>query len=269
MSYVVLECGSAARGDSNKNSDRDIVCIWNGKAPNYTRITEEHGETIFYSIESIDKMREKGSLFLTHLDIDSKYITGDVKLTNSFSGYRPPKALVKSNLLDTVCFIKSIGWYPDTMLGHFWLCDVLYVSLRNFLFCQNALNDNYLFGYKNALRNFNLSARETSIMLLLRNAKYLFRNGGISDIYAPDIEDIEIACRKILGQPVFFKSGGATHWDGKWRRDYWGERLIERAIINDEHSDNAFLKRLRKHNYNRFILQFNLGRILKEKQNHV
>lgn len=90
MSYLIIECGSSARGDTNPSSDIDRVCIWE-TPPNFSSIEKEFGPVMFYSLETIKKMRAKGSLFLTHLDIDSIYISGNKHLMRFYKGYRPSK----------------------------------------------------------------------------------------------------------------------------------------------------------------------------------
>lgn len=265
MSYVILECGSVARGDTNKSSDRDIVCIWYGKKPPFYFINENYGETSFYSLNCIEKMRDKGSLFLTHLDVDSKYLAGDAGLIDVFSGYRPSKKIIERTLSDTISFISEIIWFPDNTHGYYWLCDVLYVSLRNCIFCKNALNDRYLFGFEESMRALLLNSNEISTMLHIREAKYAYRLDKIYDAIFPITKKIEEVSSKILGLRVNFHSGGSTHWKEDWRIDYWGERLIERSIINKECDDSQFLPKLKDHRYHRNTLKTSMKNILKSK----
>ncbi|MBU9841911.1 hypothetical protein J1780_18350 [Rahnella aceris] len=267
MSYLILECGSAARGDTNTNSDRDLVCIWSGNPPNYSAFKEAYGEVMFYSLHSIKKMSAKGSLFLTHLDIDSKYIDGDKKLFNLFTGYRPLKEHVRGSLLNTVNFIKEICWYPDILIGKLWLCDVLYVSLRNCIYCKNALNNHYLFGYENAIEKLQLTQNNFSRMLLLREGKYSYRCGDVKEKANLSINDIEEVCREILGESVKFITGGVTNWESLQRKDYWDERLIERAILNGEYNDVAFLDEIKLHNYNKHLIKSHVAKIIELKSN--
>lgn len=261
MTHVIIECGSAARGDTNRSSDLDLVCIWSGKPPYHLTAEENHEDIMFYSVEAIKRMRDKGSLFLTHLDVDSIYIEGDKDLLNMFKGYRPPKRLLKKLFHDTRNFILEIEWHPRGLLGLLWLCDVLYVSLRNCIYCQNAFNERYVFGYTDALKELGLSSSEISIMLDLREGKYIYRRGGFEEINF-DIRNIEYACEAILSCSASFVPGGATDWSRNWRMDYWDERLIERAILNQEHNNDEFLKKIRRHNYNKFSLKSDMKRIV-------
>lgn len=268
MSYLILECGSVARGDTNMRSDRDLVCIWSDSPPNYLAIEEAYGDTMFYSLESIKKMREKGSLFLTHLDIDSKYLAGDINIFSFLKGYRPLKKQINNSCFDTLNFIKNINWYPDSLIGRLWLCDVLYVSLRNFIFCKNALKNHYSFGYEDAMRNFTLAENNILTMLLIREGKYSYRCKDTRQKEKINIRDIEEACQVILGQPVKFLAGGTTNWTEIYKKDYWSERLIERAIINKEYDDTAFLNKIKLHNYNKNSIKSDLAKIIKLKNPH-
>lgn len=266
MSYLILECGSAARGDTNSNSDRDLVCIWSGTAPNYAAIKEMHGEVIFYSVPSIIKMRNKGSLFLTHLDIDSRYLEGDKKLRCYFDGYRPLNKCLTDTILDSMRFIHKVRWYPDVLIGKLWLCDVLYVALRNFIYCKNAMDGYYIFGYESAVEKLNLSEDEFSMMMNVREGKYSYRRGDAQGKDNLNISDIEDVCRSVLGQSVSFMKGGTTDWKGIKRRDYWAERIIERAIINGEYEDEGFLDQLKDHSYNRVCIRSRTNKILQLKK---
>lgn len=267
MSYLILECGSAARGDTNIHSDRDLVCIWSGSPPDYSILKEVHGEIMYYSLDTIKKMSKKGSLFLTHLDIDSKYLDGDQKIFSSFRGYRPKKEKIEESLINTSNVIKEIVWYPDTLVGKLWLYDVLYVSLRNFIYCKNALSDIYSFGYEDAIEKLHITQNDSDKMLLLREGKYSYRRNDIKNIENISIKDIENVCQAILGKTVKFLNGGNTNWKQMYRKDYWAERFIERAILNGEYNDSSFLDKIRFHNYNKYCIKSDVARIIDFKTN--
>ncbi|MBV7405605.1 hypothetical protein [Enterobacter sp. ENT03] len=265
MSYLILECGSVARGDTNTHSDRDLVCIWSENPPNYIALNEIYGEIMYYSLNTIKKMRQKGSLFLTHLDIDSKYLDGDKKLSSSFRGYRPQKEKILCSLINTAALIKEIIWYPDSLVGKLWLYDVLYVSLRNFTYCKNALNGTYLFGYEDAIERFHATQNHIETMLLIREGKYSYRRKDIKKIEKLTIRNIENACQSILGETVKFTNGGNTKWEQMYRKDYWAERFIERAILNGEYNDPKFIEKIKLHNYNKNCIKSDITKIIKLK----
>lgn len=262
MSFVVIECGSVARGDTNENSDVDRVCIWSGPHLDYKSISDKYGDVMFYSKETIRRMREKGALFLTHLDVDSKYIAGDASLLLEFKGFRPPKHKIKKLFEETKQFIASIGWFPDNRIGRLWLCDLLYVSLRSCLYCKNALDGKFVFGFLEAMAACKIPEEEVRALLDLRDGKYAYRKKRFPKSFSFDLERIKSACMFVLEEEIEFKVGGQTDWANIGRNDYWGERLVERAIINNEHHDDEFMSKMMHHNYNKFKLKYDVSKIV-------
>ncbi len=264
MSIVLLQCGSTARGDSNERSDVDFVCIWDKKSPDFQEIRAAYPGAMFYSISTLSKMKEKGSLFLTHLDIDSVYVQGDVDLQLIFKGYRPAKTSIQKSLDETIQAISEIEWYPNYQIGTLWLCDVLYVALRNCIYCINAIREIYDFGYESALNKLAISSHQKKILLMLREGKYSYRARASlsgSELTPQDFSDI---CAAIIGRPVNFVHGGITNWKKNWRWDYWGERFVERAILNGEEDDCGFLEKLKQHNYSKSSLKHLIKEIVKK-----
>ncbi|MFI8747417.1 nucleotidyltransferase domain-containing protein [Pseudomonas sp. NPDC077186] len=262
MSYVVIKCGSSARGDTNENSDLDLVCIWSGSSPDYKSISNKYGDIMFYSQETIRRMREKGSLFLTHLDVDSKYVCGDANLLLEFRGFRPLNHQTENLFNETRRFIASVDWFPNSDIGRLWLCDLLYVSLRGCVYCKNAINGIFVFGFLDALKACELPESVVSTLLNLREGKYAYRKKSFSSFQSFNLRSIEQACKFILEQETKFRIGGITNWSKMVRNDYWGERLIERAILNGEHRDDEFMRKITHHNYNKFTLKSDVTKIV-------
>ena len=265
MSFTIIQCGSTARGDANANSDVDIICIWSGKSPDFARLIQKHGELTFYSVETIRRMRSKGSLFLTHLDVDGVFIDGDQSLLEEFRGFRPSAEQVHDLYKNTTRVVTGLEWFPDSALGELWLCDVLYVALRTCLYCKNAAAGIYTFGYLDALKACGLTSDQVEIMLLLREGKYRYRNSTNSLHPAKfdfDSSKVRQACFAVLSDNVDVVRGGETDWAKLSRRDYWSERLLERAILNKEHRDDEFMQKIKHHNYNKRSLKSDISRII-------
>ncbi|TCT82110.1 hypothetical protein [Pseudomonas sp. LP_4_YM] len=249
MAYLVMECGSSARGDTNSNSDRDIVCIWRDEFPHLESINTAYGQVMFYSASAIHRMRQKGSLFLVHLDIDGVWLEGDTSLLDEIRGFRPYPDLVKQTQQAAISFIREIAWFPQGHEGFLWLLDSLYVALRNCVYCANAIRGRYVFGFADALEVFGLSQADVSAMLLVREGKYSYRKSCDSANTLPALEEVERVCNTITNHKVKFARGGLTNWHKAWKFDYWDERLIERAILNNEHHSSEFMIKMRHHNY--------------------
>lgn len=265
MPFSIIQCGSTARGDANANSDVDIICIWSEKSPEFTRLIQQHGELTFYSVETIRRMRAKGSLFLTHLDIDGVLIDGDKSLLEEFRGFRPSAKQVSRLYKDTARVVTGLEWFPDNTSGELWLCDVLYVALRTCLYCKNAAAGIYTFGYLDALKACSLTANQIATMLLLREGKYRYRSstGNLpATKFDFDSSLARQACFAVLSEAVDVARGGETDWSKLSRQDYWGERLVERAILNGEHRDDEFMLKIKLHNYNKRSLKSDISRIV-------
>lgn len=250
-----MQCGSVARGDSNSQSDIDFICIHEGSGIPICELKKKYEGITFYSVETLVRMKSKGSLFITHLDVDAQTLDGSAQLRSVVSGFRPAKYHLQESIATSSRFLESLNWYPDSNFGKLWLFDVLYVSLRNIIYCHNALNHDYKFGFVDAIRAFGMNQEQEAVLLQIREGKYLFRHelGLQKPIHPPYVEmnNIERLVGLICGLPVMLKNGGVTEWNGAWRQDYWGERIFERAIINKEAPNNGFRELLKNHNYNR------------------
>ncbi len=253
MSFAILKCGSKARGDTNIHSDEDYVCIHTKENTSKKKIKKKYQNISFIQTDSISRMKNKGSLFITHLDVDGILIDGDSSLLGSIHSFTPNKESLELSINSTSNFIKSIEWYPPSTEGKLWLMDVLYVSLRNILYCANALTKNYKFGLQDAMSLYGLTDREVETMLEIRQGKYAFRSSSVRQQYTEilDLKLVESLVSRLINTKVIFESGGKTNWSREWNYDYWDERLIEKAIINNEVKDNGFREKLLDHNYNK------------------
>ena len=238
------------------HSDIDYVCIHTDREVPIKKLKRHYPEISFLSLETIRRMKEKGSLFLTHLDIDGSVVVGNEFLLSEIAGFRPCQSTLEEAIIATQSFIADIKWFPASHLGALWLDDVLFVAFRNILYCSNALNSIYLFSLKEAMQSYGLSSEHMDIIYRAREGKYAFRSRMPPDQEAveADIDALSLLATTFTQTPVIFKMGGFTDWNREWRCDYWDERFIERAIINGEVEDQGFRKRLKVHNYNRRAL---------------
>lgn len=265
MAYVIIKCGSTARGDSNKDSDVDLVCLWSESSPDFSGLKKRHGDLTFYSLETVARMRAKGSLFLTHLDIDGIIVDGDETLAESYKGFRPSAKQMEVLHKNTESIITKLKWFPDNAIGELWLYDVLYVALRNYIYCKNASSGIYRFGYVDALTEYGLNSEQTAIMLSLREGKYRYRastTDATSENKKIDIKLAHDACLTVFSKKIDVVRGGKTNWAQLYKMDYWSERMIERAILNKEHNDEEFMSKIKQHNYNKTSLKADIYRII-------
>lgn len=254
MTHLIIQCGSSARGDINKNSDIDIACIWSDTPPEYEKIKQEHGDVMFYSAETICRMRNNGSLFLTHLDLDGKYISGNRKLTALYKGFRPTPNQLNKSLIESRAFLLTLQWFPNSTQGYLWLNDVLFICLRNIIYCENAKNSIYEFGFETALKAFNLCESDIQAIRGIREGKYAYRKGTNKLDNPIQENEIVTVTSKISKSPINLTRGGKTNWPEKII-NYWDERLIERAIINGEIKSKSYMQLIKTHNYSKISLR--------------
>lgn len=252
MSYIVLKCGSAARGDTNIFSDEDYVCIYRTKVPPLY-LKNEYEDLTFFSTSNIESMKANGSLFIAHLDIEANVVEGSEELLTLIQGFRPEASLIHSSRNPTEEFIHSIKWYPKNRDGILWLMDVLYVAFRNILYCDNALNGIYRFGLDDAMALKGLACDDTETFRQIRMGKYAYRSANVKNLgfIGPDKEAITSLSKALSGNDLLLIEGGETNWWQEWQYDYWDERLIERAIVNDEIFAPEFMEMIKNHNYSR------------------
>lgn len=254
--YVVVKCGSAARGDVNEHSDVDFVCIHGEGDVPIASLKRQYPQISFLSLELIYHMKVKGSLFLAHLDVDGSVVEGDKSLLSVIAGFRPTQSTLRTNIESTQNFLVAIEWFPTSYLGTLWLHDVLYVAFRNILYCSNALHSIFCFSLSEAMEAFGFSADQVQTMYRVRQGKYTFRSMTLDTdgTWDCDIKSLSSLATLLSKAYVSFRMGGFTDWTRSWKYDYWDERLVERAIINREVRDNGFCDLLKDHNYNRRVL---------------
>ena len=115
------------------------------------------------------------------------------------------------------------------------------------------------------MRAGKLTSDQIEVMLLLREGKYRYRNltdnpPATNFSFGPS--EARQACFAILSEAVDIIRGGATNWVKLSQRDYWSERLVERAILNNEHDDDVFMSKIKHHNYNKRSLKSDISRIV-------
>ncbi|WP_315982367.1 hypothetical protein [Aliamphritea spongicola] len=209
-------------------------------------------------------MKTRGSLFIVHLDTEAHTVEGDERLLSLIKEFRPKKSSILSSRQPSINFINSIEWYPSTPDGILWLMDVLYVAFRNILYCDNALNGIYNFGLEKSMFYKGLNSNDASTLRKIRLGKYAFRSENVKNLgfIGPDSDSLTGLMQTLTGSTSNISEGGKTKWWKNWKYDYWDERLIERAIINEEINAPYFINQLKKHNYNRRALPTEAKRLV-------
>jgi hypothetical protein len=265
MTYLIIQCGSKARGDQNSKSDIDYVCIHEVLCGSIKKIKLKYPNISFLSTETVHRMKQKGSLFLTHIDTDGLKVEGDENYLSLIRGYRPQKSNLSHTLKNSKEFLCELNWFPNSEYGKLWLFDVLFVALRNIVYCTNALNSIYKFGFLDSLVAFGLNKHNIKLMLKIREGKYNFRMGDTEDNFFNfvNLSQVLSVVSIISSSEIKCAPGGKTNWQRQWKYDYWDERLIERAMINCEIKDDGFRDKLTDHNYFKRSLASSVKEIVK------
>ncbi|WP_156968230.1 hypothetical protein [Desulfobacter vibrioformis] len=262
----MIKFGSAARGDKNICSDQDFIGIHSEGYKKFQYLKNKFPNISFLSESTVKRMKNKGALFLTHLDLEGIPIEGDKDMLTLIKGYKPASFALKNSLSSTKHFFNEIQWFPNSTIGTLWLLDVLFVAIRNYIYCHNATQNIYKFSYTEALYSFGVNEQIMADFLKIRDGKYIFRSQQKepSKLLQVDLQNIENACRFIFGDSMKFKCGGKTNWEKRWKFDYWDERFIERAILNGESKNKVFCSLLKNHNYNRKLFKKAMKKIVFE-----
>ncbi len=141
--YSVAIFGSSLRADFDKYSDRDLLIVANDykTLKKLKKIYSKDSWSIsFYTYSKLEYLSKNGSLFIKHLQKESKIIIDKkdrlIKILNQFN----PKSNYKKDIQDCENYFDIIRTVPNTNLGYAWFCDSLYVGLRNYLVFKNAEN---------------------------------------------------------------------------------------------------------------------------------
>lgn len=185
--YSVAIFGSSLRADFDKYSDRDLLIV----ADDYKTLeklkktySKNDWSISYYTYSKLKYLSENGSLFIKHLQNESKLIIDKkdklIKILNQFN----PKLNYKKDIQDCENYFDIIKTVPKTKLGYAWFCDSLYVGLRNYLVFKNAENGIFEFSFIKLLNILKEQGKinQTDIQIL-RELRVVKRN------YREDILD--------------------------------------------------------------------------------
>jgi len=246
MAYSLYLIGSKARGDDNINSDVDYVCIYENEKP---KLNIDGGSISYYSLSRMRWMIENSKLFVMHLIREGEPLIEIKSHTNLLKNFSIKVSILKKDQSDFIRAIQSLKWIPHGTPGIRWGCDYTYTLARNIIYIENAIDGFYEFGYSNATRYFlekKSLANLHSNFMNLREEKYQNRNGNL----APSefsVVNLESILSSLAGELIVLKIGGESRISCKGKFSYSKLRLLERAIINREISDENYLRILQNH----------------------
>ena len=185
--YSVAIFGSSLRADFDKYSDRDLLVVANDYETLdklKVKYSKDNWSISYYTYSKLRYLSENGSLFIKHLQNESKIIVDNESELNNILNSFNPKSEYKNDIQDSLNYFNILKLVPKTELGLAWFCDSLFVGLRNFLVFKNAEHGIFEFSFIKLLSILKVQGKITqSDINILRELRVVKRN------YREDIFD--------------------------------------------------------------------------------
>ena len=152
--FSVMVFGSAARGDTDSISDRDLLICSNKKKELLLikDVYEKFGWSVSaYTYNKLYKMSNKKSLFLQHLKKDGVILYDRSGVLNDILKSYNPKNNYDDELYLNTYISSLIHIKPHNYIEYLLIMDMIYVSLRNFGILYLANKKKYEFSYQSII----------------------------------------------------------------------------------------------------------------------
>jgi hypothetical protein len=187
--YSIAIFGSSLRSDFDKYSDKDLLIV----ADDYktleslkTIYSKDDWSISFYTYSKLKYLSKNGSLFIKHLQKESKIIADKNDRLEGILNQFNPKINYKNDIDDCVNYFDIIKTVPNTKLGYAWFCDSLYVGLRNYLVFKNAENEIFEFSFTKLLKGLKdqgkIKQSDIEILKELRVVKRNYREEVLDEL---------------------------------------------------------------------------------------
>ncbi len=178
--YSIAIFGSSLRADFDKYSDRDLLVVANDYETLEklkTVYSKDNWSISYYTYSKLRYLSENGSLFIKHLQKESKVIEDINGRLNTILNDFNPKKNYKKDIKDSINYFDIIKTIPQTDLGFAWFCDSLYVGLRNYLVFKNAENGIFEFSFIKLLNSLKHQGKITQFDIeVLKELRVIKRN---------------------------------------------------------------------------------------------
>ncbi|MBO0341050.1 nucleotidyltransferase domain-containing protein [Flagellimonas profundi] len=204
--YSIAIFGSSLRSDFDKYSDKDLLIVADDyeTMENLTKIYSKDDWSIsFYTYSKLKYLSENGSLFIKHLQKESKIIIDkDDRLKDILNEFIP-KNNYEKDIKDCESYFDIIKTVPKTTLGYAWFCDSLFVGLRNYLVFKNAEDGIFEFSFIKLLKRLKeqrlINQSDINILRELRVVKRNYREEILDELPSLDFIKKVIPIAKGLG----------------------------------------------------------------------
>lgn len=188
IKYSILQYGSSVRGTNDKYSDKDLLIVTD-KSSDFKLLQKLYNEKewsiSFYTYNKLSYLSGKGFLFVKHIQKEGVIIRDDHNKLSLILNNFNEVLNYHEELRKTELFFNFIKHIPENEQSYNWLCDVLYVNLRNHLIYKSALSKDYLFSYVDLIsemyNNSQINREEYNLLMNLRVLKSCYRN-NLNDI---------------------------------------------------------------------------------------
>ena len=179
--YTIARFGSTCRTDYDELSDQDllVICPPHRKADLLNKYQQQNYSVSFFTERQLEKMQDKGSLFLQHLKNESQVIAdsnGEFRRFIDSCAFIPPQA---SELSQCETALKTVLDWPNDARTDTWKADWLYCVLRDYLVKRLATKGSLVFGIsditKAAKKEWGLSDNHLRCIQQLRLNKAFYR----------------------------------------------------------------------------------------------
>jgi len=185
-----MSFGSVNRGDNDEFSDRDILVV----TPNdpefdhniYSHLIKSEYSISYYNYEKLTYLSINGNLFIEHLRKSGEILYDSSKRLSKILDNFKPLESYELKLSGAYKASSMFSTIPSNEIAGGWICDNLYVFIRNILVYKSAVDNSFRFGYKEIIEDYK---EELEL--------------DISDIDA--LHEIRITKQKYRDKPHFLK----------------------------------------------------------------
>lgn len=181
--YAIAKFGSNCRDDSDQHSDRDllIVCPPRKKASLQRKYNKKGFSVSFFTESQLERMQDKGSLFLQHIKFESRIVIDSDDEFRRFidsCNFKPPS---QDELDRCEIALTTVLTWPSDSRTDSWKADWLYCVLRDYLVKKLAARGSLAFGISDISRcckmKWGATDAQLNCLAQLRLNKAYYRSG--------------------------------------------------------------------------------------------